>query len=341
MQILVNVMSDPTTQDTFFTPKVKAALAECGDVRYGTFTRDELRDALTGVDVLFGGWGLPRLDEDFLSHADKLQLVCYTGGSVADQMTETVAMRGIHMCSGNRLYAASVAEGTIGYILLAQRRLVRLIEETRDRGWAPFYRSDGIRYKTVGIIGYGMIAKELIQLLSVFGCKILVSSDWFREEDAVAYRAAHISVEKCELATLFRESDIVTLHESLTDESYHSIDRRYFSLMKPDSLFVNTARGPIIVEEDLAEFVGAGHIRAVLDVYEKEPLPMDSCLRGCENIVLIPHRGGPTMDIREQVTLALIEDLRRYQKGEPLCHEIPWEYAQHMTHSAATLGKNK
>lgn len=335
MQILVSCMPDKAAQDTFFTPKVQEALATCGDVRYGTFSRNELRDALSGAEVLFGGWGLPRLDEDMLSHADKLKLVCYTGGSVADQMTESIPARGIHMCSGNRLYAASVAEGTIGYILLAQRRLVRLIEETRDHGWAPFYPSDGIRYKTVGIIGFGMIAKELIRLLSVFGCRILVCSNWFREEDARSY-----PVEKCDLATLFRESDIVTLHESLTEETYHSIDGRYFSLMKPDSLFVNTARGPIIVEEDLAAAAKAGQIRAVLDVYEQEPLPMDSCLRGCDNITLIPHRGGPTMDIREQVTLALIEDVRRYQHGEPLCHEIPWEYARHMTHAVSNLRKH-
>lgn len=335
MEILVNCMPDKATQDSFFTPAVKSAIEACGNVRYGVYTKDELQAALSGVEVLFGGWGLPRLDAAMLSHADKLKLVCYTGGSVADQMTETVAARGIHMCSGNRLYAASVAEGTIGYILLAQRRLAQLIEETRDHGWAPFYRSDGIRYKTVGIIGFGMIAKELIRLLSVFGCRILVCSDWLREEDLQAY-----PVEKCDLSTLFRESDIVTLHESLTEETWHSIDSRYFSLMKPDSLFVNTARGPIIVEEDLAAAAKAGRIRAVLDVYEQEPLPMDSCLRGCDNITLIPHRGGPTMDIREQVTLALIEDVQRYQRGEALLHEIPWEYARHMTHSAASLGKH-
>lgn len=337
MQILVNCMASADNQNTFFTDRVKAELASCGDVRYGVFSRDELRDALAGVDVLFGGWGLPRLDEDMLSRADRLKMVCYTGGSVADQMTETVAERGIHMLSGNRLYANSVAEGTIGYILLAQRRLVKVINETAEKGWAPFYHSDGIRFKTVGIIGFGMIAKYLAKMLQAFECRVLICSDWFHKEDEVQYRA-----EKCDMETLFRQSDIVTLHESLRDDTYHMIDRRYFSLMKNDALFVNTARGPIIVEEDLAEAAKAGKIRAILDVYEKEPLPMDSCLRGCENIILIPHRGGPTIDIREHVTLALIRDLKNYmEKGEDavLEHEIPWEYARHMTHSAANIKK--
>ena len=116
------------------------------------------------------------------------------------------------------------------------------------------------------------------------------------------------------------------------------IDRRYFSMMKKDSLFVNTARGAIVVEEDLAEAARAGHIRAILDVYEKEPLPMGSSLRGCENIILIPHRAGPTIDIREYVTLALIHDLERYLAGiSELENEISLDYARHMTLSPGAL----
>ena len=337
MEILINRLSNDEIQKTFFTDRVMEELRTCGNVREGVFTRDQLRDALPGVDVLFGSWGLPRLDEDMLSGADRLKMVCYTGGSVAEQMTETVAEKGIHMLSGNRLYANSVAEGTIGYILLAQRRLVKLINETAETGWAPFYHSDGIRFKTVGIIGFGMIAKYLAKMLQAFECRVLICSDWFRPEDEAEYRA-----EKCDMETLFAKSDIVTLHESLRDDTWHMIDKRYFGMMKQDALFVNTARGPIIVEEDLAEAARAGRIRAILDVFEKEPLPMDSCLRGCENIILVPHKGGPTLDIREHVTLALIRDLRAYIKdGEKavLENEIPWEYARHMTRAAANIKK--
>ena len=227
MQILVNCMPGEQNQNTFFTDRVKAELAACGDVRYGLFTRDGLRDALPGVDVLFGGWGLPQLDAELLSRADRLKMVCYTGGSVADQMTEEVPRRGIHMLSGNRLYANSVAEGTIGYILLAQRRLVKLIGETAESGWAPFYHSDGIRFKTVGIIGFGMIAKYLAKMLQAFECRVLICSDWFNKEDEAEYRA-----EKCDMETLFRQSDIVTLHESLREDTWHMIDRRYFLIFQ-------------------------------------------------------------------------------------------------------------
>ena len=102
--------------------------------------------------------------------------------------------------------------------------------------------------------------------------------------------------------------------------------------MKQDALFVNTARGPIIVEEDLAEAAKAGKIRAILDVYEKEPLPAESPLRGMENAILIPHMGGPTVDRRPFVTAALMEEAPKALAGEASFLEISWETAQHMTH---------
>ena len=327
MNILVSCLHDPETQETFFPSHVRAELETLGHVRYGVFDRAGLTEALDGAEILFSGWGMPVTDAALLRNASSLKLVCYTGGSVADFWTEEAVSRGIRICSGNRLYAESVAEGTIGYMLLSQRRLPKLIAEMRDTGWAKQYYTDGLRYKTVGIYGFGMIARALIPKLQAFGCRVKVFSDWYTEQEREIFGA-----DKCSsLEELFSSCDIVTLHESMRDDTYHAIDAHLFSMMKRDALFVNTARGPLIVEEDLAAAVRAGHIRAVLDVYEKEPLPLDSPLRGLEDCILIPHRGGPTIDLRAYVTLALIEDARRFSAGEPLEHEIPWSYAKNMT----------
>ncbi len=338
MTILVLESKDPYVNETFYPTHVKAALAKLGDVKYVLGTRQNAMENLKGVDVLFGQWGMPLLDEEFLSCADKLKLICYVAGSVADFMTEAVPNHGIHMLSGNKLFARSVAEGTIGYILLSQRRLLPIIDEMKTTGWAKVRYTDGIRFKKVGLIGFGQIVKYLSKMLQAFECEVMICSDWYHEEDIAEYGA-----KKCELDELFQTCDIVSLHESLRDDTYHLIDKKYFSMMKQDALFVNTARGPIIVEEDLAEAARAGHIRAVLDVYEREPLPMDSCLRGCDNIILIPHRGGPTIDIRQYCTLALIEDVKKYAADPTavLENEIPWSYAKNMTHSGKTLTVNK
>lgn len=334
MNILVKCNDSEETNRTFFTERVKRELERCGTVRYGVFSPQELKEQLRGVDVLFTGWGISTLDDAMLENADRLKLVCHTGGSVAPLISEALVRRGVRVLCGNRLFANSVAEGTIGYILLAQRKLIDMVNETVANGWASYHHyTAGIRFKTIGLIGFGMVAKELAKMLQAFDCKVKICSDYFRPEDEAVYRA-----QKCGMEELFSTCDIVSLHEALRDDTYHMIDRRYFSLMKPNALFLNTARGAIVVENDLAEAARAGKIRAVLDVYENEPLPMDSALRGCENIILIPHRGGPTIDIREYVTLALIEDLKRYQAGEAsLENEISFEYAKHMTVSPRSL----
>lgn len=335
MNILVSSSASAEVQNTFFTERVKTELETCGDVKYAIMSRDELRDSLGGVDVLFGNWGMPQMTDDFLTNADKLKLVCYTGGSVAGIMTEEMTAHGIRLICGNRLYANSVAEGTIGYIIAAQRRLVDVINETHNNGWASYRRSDGIRFKTIGIIGFGMIAKNLAKMMQAFECTVKICSDYFLPEMQTEYRA-----QKCDMDEIFETCDIVSLHESLREDTYHMIDAHYFEKMKPDALFVNTARGAIIVEDDLAKVCREGRIRAILDVYEREPLPADSSLRGIEGIYLVPHRGGPTTDIREYVTLALIGDLRRFIAGiEPLEHEIDLEYAKHMTASTANFIK--
>lgn len=327
MNILVSLSASEYVNQTFFTENVKQRLEKSGTVRYGTFTPEELKENLAGVDILYGNWGTPCLDDGMLANANQLKLVCYTGGSVAGLMSEALPNRGITVLCGNKVFADSVAEGTIAYILLAQRRLVKLINETASNGWAPFYHSDGLRNKTVGLIGFGMIVKSLVKLLSVFGCKVKICSEYFHKEDETLYGA-----EKCEMDEIFSTCDIVSLHESLRDDTYHLIGSRYFDQMKQGALFVNTARGAIIVEEDLAKAAKAGKIRAILDVFEQEPLAMDSCLRGCEDIILIPHRAGPTIDAREYVTLELIEDMNRFIAGETgLKHEISLEYAKHMT----------
>jgi phosphoglycerate dehydrogenase-like enzyme len=102
--------------------------------------------------------------------------------------------------------------------------------------------------------------------------------------------------------------------------------------MIPDgALLVNTARGSIIDEDALAEELATGRFKAILDVYEVEPLPEHSKLRGLKNAILIPHMGGPTIDRRRYVTLELIEDIKGFLQNRTLKYEIRKSYAFHMS----------
>ncbi len=319
---------------TFFTEKVLSALNEMGEVSCNpyprNFTREELKEALKGVDVVFNGWGTARYDKDLLDAADNLKVIAYTGGSVAPIVSDDheLQKRGILLLSGNWLYALSVAEGTIGYMLLGQRKLFPICKEMEGTGWHGFNYTRGIGGKTIGIVGFGMIAKFLCGLLKPFNVKIKVWADYdLPQEEADRYGATI-----CPLDELFSTCDIVTLHAGMTDKNYHIVDKEMLSLMRDDTLLINTARGALINEPDLVEEVKSGRIRAVLDVYEHEPLPMDSGLRNLPNVTLIPHQGGPTIDLRETVTLTLIEDVKAFFAGakEFPC-EISAEYAARMS----------
>ena len=109
------------------------------------------------------------------------------------------------------------------------------------------------------------------------------------------------------------------------------IDRRLLKMIQKDAVLVNTSRGRVIDEKALIEELKQNRFKAVLDVYEKEPLPDDSPLRKMENTLLIPHMGGPTADRRKYATLAVVDDINNLLSNRPLVHEITAERASRMT----------
>ena len=342
MNILVLNTLNEYVFKTFFTDRAIAKLEQLGTVRYLEFSNTPedaaaLKEQIRDVDVMFTQWGASAansgFDKDFYHAAKRLKMIAHTGGSVADLINEEMQKReDIVLLSGNRYYAESVAQGTICYMLLSQRRLYETLKETEKNGWA--YRTthnDGLRGKTIGLVSFGMIAKELARMLRVFDCKVKVYSGHV----VSAQEQEKYAVEACSLEELFSTCDIVSVHSGLTPKTYHMIDGKLLALMKEDALLVNTSRGAVIDEAALEKEVKSGRIRAVLDVFEVEPLPMDSGLRNLDNVIIVPHNGGPTIDVRELVTLGLIDDVERYFNGnKKLENQITMEYAKNMTNHA-------
>lgn len=349
MKILVLNALDETTFKTFFTEDVLEALKTAGTVDYfaydgSTAAYEALLDRMEDVDAIITTWGVPTFDKRFYERAKQLKIIAHTGGSVADMVSEDLEKRNIILMSGNRFYAKSVAEGTIGYMLMGQRKLYPVVKYTEDHGWRDWtgYTSvvNGLRDKVIGVVGLGMISEHLVKMLGVFGVrKILIyTSHGVPEEMKRAY-----PVEESSLEEIFQTADIVSLHSAMTEKNYHMVNARLLGMMKDDALLVNTARGGIIKEADLEKELKTGRIRAVLDVYETEPLPLDSGLRGLQNVTLIPHMGGPTTDVRRLVTLGLIEDIKKYADGETVLeNQISISYAKNMTsHSAVAHNSRK
>lgn len=290
-------------------------------------TEADLAAALPGTDVCMTHWGCPRFTAAVLDHAPELKLIAHCTGSVANIVSDAVYNRGIKVCSANDVMAKYVAEGALAYILCG----LKLI--TKHDNWmkqGELWRQDESGIKSLfgarlGLVGLGAVGRHLLRLLEPFGVSVRLYDPYVSTSDLAAYP----NVSLCSLEEALAWGDIVSIHASLTGETRHMVDASGLRLIRDGALLVNTGRGAIIDEAALVKELSLSRFTAVLDVYEQEPLPLESPLRQMENVVLMPHMAG--YPVRERMTYAMIEEIRRYQSSAPLCHEIPYGRYRLMT----------
>ena len=332
MKVFVAIPRTVNAWKRFMTEEARAYLEERFDVSYFPLDRlpkpEEVTLYAKNADVLMTGWGHPMITGSMLE-GTSIKLIAHTGGSVADYVAQDVYEKGIKVISGNDLYAESVAEGTIGYMMLALRKMVDYVEDTRAGYWhsercAP---AEGLLGQTVGLVGMGAITKNLIPMLKPFGVKLKLYSGYPIDAEYLAQNNA----VQASLEEIFSTCKVVSIHSALNDRTKGMIGREHFDLLQDGAVFVNTARGAIIREEEMIEALKENRFMAVLDVYCKEPLEPDSPLRSLKNVYCIPHQGGPTSDRTPVVTMRLADDMLRFAEGKPLQYEISREYAKRMT----------
>ncbi|MFO7899469.1 MAG: NAD(P)-dependent oxidoreductase, partial [Planctomycetota bacterium] len=166
--------------------------------------------------------------------------------------------------------------------------------------------------RKVGLQGLGVIGQEFVRLLGPFGCDVSAYSPHCPDEvfERLGVR------RQADLAALYAENDVISIHASNTPENRHIVNAEILAGMKDGAVLVNTARGAIIDTGALIEKLKERTVWAALDVYEQEPLPEDSPLRGMRNALLLPHQGGPTPDWRPRMGEHALENLTRYVAGE-------------------------
>jgi len=179
-----------------------------------------------------------------------------------------------------------------------------------ERPYHPPVKLEELTGKTVLIVGYGSIGKDIERLLEPFRVHIIRAARSPRTEPVVHAVS--------EFDSLLPRADVIVLILPLTAESKGLIGPRQFALMRQGALLVNAARGGIVQTDALVEALNSGRIRAALDVTDPEPLPIDHPLWRCPNLLITPHIGGssPLFDARSLKAAA--DELRRYMKGEPL-----------------------
>ena len=324
------LMPDNYARSIFITPTVVKALEGIGNLTWnkGCYTPEAMIPIINNNDIVIVGWGCRKLDEIILAESRKMKLVVHTGGTVADFVTDCMFDKGIRVISGNKIFAESVAEGTLAYILTSLRRIPLFLKEVQERGWCDHDAINaGLLDKSIGLAGFGAIARYLVPMLRPFRVNIQAYDPYVADEIFESYGVTKVTSMK----DLFAQNSIISVHLPMQPETDNLINKDILACMPDGALLVNTARGSCIDEDALVAELKTGRINAVLDVYKLEPLSMDSPLRGMDNALLMPHHGGPTSDRCELVTMSLIEDIKKFISGKPLEHEIPKEYAVKMT----------
>jgi len=200
----------------------------------------------------------------------------------------------------------AVAECAIALMWEAARGIARMDREMRAGNWL---REDGMQLtgKTLGLIGFGGIAAEVARIARGSGMRVIA---WNRSPKS------HPGVDFVELDALLAQSDIISLHLLLNDETRGFITRERIAAMKPGVIFVNTARGAIVDEQAMIDALKSGHIRhAGLDVFNIEPLPADHPLTKIPNVTLSAHSAFRTPEASENLMGAAWEHCRRIARG--------------------------
>lgn len=220
----------------------------------------------------------------------------------------------------------AVAEHSWALIFALTRRIVEADESTRRggyKGWEPgIFLGKSLNGKTLGIVGLGRIGSMVARRAQGYKMKLLYNK---RSQDPDAEKK--LGVVFSDMDRLLSESDIVTLHVPLTDETRHMMNKITFEKMKKGAMLVNTSRGQVVDEGDLVEFLRSGHLGgAGLDVYENEP-NINPELIGMENVVLTPHIASATWEARDKMgnqAVDAILDLFQGTKPQNIVNADVW-----------------
>ena len=316
---------DPALPGRLLTPAERDRLHVVSDVDFAAVVTDFAdpghADRLTRTEVLFTCWGCPELDERALAAMPALRAVVHAAGSVRHHLTEAAWRRGLLVSSAAAANAVPVAEFTVAAILLANKRVwdiqTAFRAERRDRDWSAAFPDMGNVDKTVGVVGASRIGRRVLDLLRPFDLELLVHDPYLPAAEAVALGAAPVDLDE-----LVARSDVVTLHAPALPETRHLIDRRRLALMRPGATLINTARGALVDTSALVVALAEGRVRAVLDVTDPDPLPVDSPLFDLPNVQLTPHIAGSLGVELRRMARSAVAEVARYAAGQPFRHPV-------------------
>jgi D-3-phosphoglycerate dehydrogenase / 2-oxoglutarate reductase len=299
-----------------FSSEAAELLSGVGEVFLADLDRRGLLAAVKEADVLWVRLR-NRIDAEVLSVARRLKVIVTptTGLNHIDlQRAERLGIRVLSLRGESDFLRdiRATAEHTLGLILALLRKIPRATAHVQGGGWnRDLFKGRELHGKTVGIVGYGRLGRLVARYLRAFDTHVLAA------DPLIAGRAVEAGVTLVALSQLLREADLVSLHVNLGDETRGFFGSEQFSVMKPGSWFINTARGELVDEAALLAALESGQLAgAALDVMCDEDSrgmqahPLVAYAREHDHLMITPHIGGCTVESMEKTELFLAETLR-------------------------------
>ena len=291
-------------------------LKEYGDVIVYTDrpkNAEEKIQRAQNADILINSRGMVKWHDDVLPFLPKLKLI-----SLCSIGTDMIALdeakkRNIVVCNQPGRTAPVVAEHSFGLMFALAKRTAFMTYSLKSGNW-PRMDNVYLQGKTLGIIGTGHIGSEMARLGNAIGMNVV---GWTYNPSDI--RAKKLGIRYVDFEDLLRISDVVSLHVKLTKESIHLIGENELSIMKPNALIINVARGQIIDVNALIQSLNNGDIGgAAIDVYDQEPLPDNHPILTCEQVILTPHCADMTPEGVDLLNEGAVDNIIAFLNGSPI-----------------------
>ncbi|MFC1521578.1 phosphoglycerate dehydrogenase [Elusimicrobiota bacterium] len=289
-------------------PLDKESLAVLKNNKHFSVTEDRKLDNLDKYDAWLVRSGTT-VTAQHLAKTKNLRLVGRAGTGVDNIDIKEATKRGVLVINVAGANAVAVAEHVFALMLAMVRKLIKADKLVKAGGWrSSELKGNELNEKKLGILGFGKVGKIVAKIAASFNMKVLAFDPFINKGDF-----SMKNVEVCSLEDVLKSSDIITLHVPLTEKTRHLINSENLALCKKGVLIINTSRGEIINEADLAKAIKEEKVAAAaMDVYENEP-PLNSPLLGLEDrVVLTPHIAASTKETQKRVSSEVVKNMIDY-----------------------------
>lgn len=290
-------------------------LSEFGEVdENGLLTYEQVADAIADAEIVLCNKTL--LDSHTLRLATKLRYIGVFATGYNNIDLDYCRAHGITVCNAGSYSTDAVVQQTFALILAHYNKVAQYHQFVQDDLWkrsptfSPFvYPLNELAGKTLGIVGLGAIGQGVAAVANAFHMRVIAYN---RSQKDVNF------VEQVSFEQLLKESDIVSVHCPLNDDSKDLFNKKTFAQMKQGALFVNTARGGVVVEQDLYDALESGHLGgACLDVLRVEPMEEDCVLTQAQNCIITPHVAWAPLETRQRLMGIVADNIRNFLNGTP------------------------